>query len=323
MAEKARLKLSFVGTSTDRVQPLVDGDVQPEGIELIHTNSGMTEAAWRVLKFKEFQVQELPISCFFMARSLGLDLVAIPVFPRRTFMHTGFSCHVDSGIAKPSDMVGKRIGMAEFQQTGSMWARGILEHDFGVSQYKVQWVEQAEKLSHGDTFFNPPEGVSVERISPDKSLSSMLVNHELDAARVGLPRNRADQSKVRPLFDDAIAEGVRYFSDHGFIPANHIYAIRRDVYEEYPWVALNLYYAFVKAKEISLETLGDRLPTNLVFGQEYMQRTRDAFGDDPFPYGVKPNEKMLETCIDFCFEQGLTDRKASLEEVFAPIVMNL
>lgn len=307
----------------DRVAPLLDGTVQPEGIELIHTNSGMTEASWRVLKFQEFQLQELPISCFFMARSMGLDLLAIPVFPRRTFMHTGFQCHVDAGISQPGDLQGRRIGMAEFQQTGSMWARGILEHDFGVSQYTVEWVEQAEKLSHGATFFNPPEGVSVERISPDRSLWSMLVNHELDAARTGPPRNRADRAKVRPLFADAIAEGMRYYADHGFIPANHIYAIRGDVYEEHPWVAMNLYNAFVKAKAISNESLGDRIPTSMVFGSEYMQKTREAFREDPFPYGVRPNETMLQTCIDFCFEQGLTKEKEPLETLFAPIIMEL
>ncbi|HTE84042.1 MAG TPA: hypothetical protein VK821_04865 [Dehalococcoidia bacterium] len=323
MAQKAKLRLSFVGTLTDRVAPLLDGTVEPEGIELVHTNSGMTEASWRVLKFQEFQVQELPISCFFMAGSLGLDLVAIPVFPRRTFMHTGFQCHLESGIERPSDLAGKRVGMAEFQQTGSMWARGILEHDFGVSQFKVQWVEQAERLSHGATFYTPPKGVSLERIPSSKNLSAMLVNHELDAARVGPPRNRADREKVKPLFQDPVKEGIRFFSDHGFIPANHIYAIRRDVYEEYPWVALNLYNAFVKAKEIARGTLDDRIPTDMVFGSEYMQQTRDIFGDDPFPYGFNPNEKMLQSCVEFCQEQGLANTTESLESHFASVTLEL
>src|SRR6266567_40985 len=323
MVGKARLRLSFIGTSTDRVEPLLDGTVQPEGIELVHTTCGMTEASWRVLKFQEFQLQELPISCFFMARSMGLELVAIPVFPRRSFMHTGFQCNIDAGITQPGDLEDKRIGMAEFQQTGSMWARGILEQDFGVSQYKVQWVEQAERLSHGATFFNPPAGVSVERITPDKSLSAMLVNHEIAAARVGAPRNRADRAKVKPLFEDSIAEGIRYFNDHGFIPANHIYALRGDVYAEHPWVAMNIYQAFVKAKSISDETLGDRIPTGMVFGSEYMEKTRATFGDDPFPYGVRPNEKMLQTCIEFCNEQGLTKQKEPLESLFAPILLEL
>jgi 4,5-dihydroxyphthalate decarboxylase len=318
MAKKAKLQLSFVGASTDRVDPILDGVVQPEGIELVHTLAGMTEASWRVLTFQEFQFQELPISVFFMARSRGIDLRAIPVFPRRTFMHTGFQYNVDAGISQPSDLNGKRIGMAEFQQTGSMWARGILEHDFGVSQRTVHWVEQAERLSHGVRFFTPPAGVDVEYVPPEKNLTAMLVNQDLDAARVGAPRNRADRARVKPLFPDPIAEGLRYHADHGFIPANHIYALRGDVCAEYPWVALNLYNAFVKAKDVADASLGDRIPTSMVFGAEYMQRTREAFGDDPFAYGIKPNEKMLQTCIDFCYEQGLTREKEPLESIFAP-----
>jgi 4,5-dihydroxyphthalate decarboxylase len=323
MSAKARLSLSFVGTATDRVAAILDGTVEPEGIELIHTNSGMTEASWRVLKYREFQVQELPISCFFMAESLGLDLVGIPVFPRRTFMHTGFQYHVDSGITQPNDLAGKRVGMAEFQQTGSMWARGILEHDFGVAQASVAWFEQAERLSHGEVFYNPPPGVKVERVPTSKNLSAMLLSHDLDAARVGPPRNKADRDKVKPLFPDPVKEGIRFFADHGFIPANHIYAIRRDVHEEYPWVALNLYNAFVRAKDNSRGSLENRIPTDMVFGDEYMQQTRDTFGDDPFPYGFKANEKMLQICATYCQEQGLAQSSRPVESYFAPVTLSL
>jgi 4,5-dihydroxyphthalate decarboxylase len=323
MSAKAKLSLSFVGTLTDRVAPLLDRTVEPEGIELIHTNSGMTEASWRTLKYKEFQIQELPISCFFMAESFDLSLVGIPVFPRRTFMHTGFQYHVDSGISSPGDLAGKRVGMAEFQQTGSMWARGILEHDFGVAQSSVQWFEQAERLSHGEVFYVPPKGVTVERVPATKNLSAMLLNHEIDAARVGSPRNRADREKVKPLFPEPVKEGIRFFSDHRFIPANHIYAVRSDVHDEYPWVALNLYNAFVRAKDLARSSLEDRIPTDMVFGTEYMQQTRDTFGDDPFPYGFKANENMLQTCATYCQEQGLAQRSRRLESYFAPVTLNL
>src|SRR5437763_10918357 len=140
------LQLSILGTVTDRVAPVLDGTVQPEGIQINHTNNGMTEASWRVLTGQQFDVQEMPISCFLLARSQGIDLLAIPVFPRRSFMHTGFLYHVDAGIEQPSDLNGKRVGMAEFQQATASWARGILQHDFGVDQYKVRWVEQPERL---------------------------------------------------------------------------------------------------------------------------------------------------------------------------------
>ena len=99
--------------------------------------------------------------------------------------------------------------------------------------------------------------------------------------------------------------------------------IRGDVYRENPWVALNLYNAFVQAKNVATRTLRQRMPTDLVFGPEYMQQTRAVFGDDPYPYGVKANEAMLNTLIDYSHEQGLTKQRANIEEMFAPITLHV
>ena len=107
-----------------------------------------------------------------------------------------------------------------------------------------------------------------------------------------------------------IAEATRFVKKHGFIPANHAYAIRGDVDRQYPWLAFNLYSAFVKAKAIAQENLADSIPSGLFFGREYLAKTRDIFGADPFPYGIKPNRPMLETIIDYSHEQGLTPKRA-------------
>jgi len=269
-----------------------------------------------------------------------MDFVAIPVFPSRRFMHTQLSYHVDSGIQQPGDVVGKRIGVGEYQQTASLWVRGILEHDFGVSQYKVDWhMERTEELSHGGaTGFTPPKGISFFRIPPDKSLASMLVNHELDVAAVDRAFARetniidrstrirgtgGDWSKVRPLFPDRMAEGVRFFAQHGFIPANHAYVIRGDVHRKYPWVAFNLYSAFLKAKAIAQERLAESIPSGLIFGREYLAKTREIFGADPFPYGIKENRSMLETLVEYSHEQGLIPQKSKIEDLFAPSTVDL
>jgi 4,5-dihydroxyphthalate decarboxylase len=343
MVTKAKLRLSFMSSVSDRVAPLIDGRVQPEGIELIHTMSGMSEGAWRVLNFKEFQVHELSISSYIIAKSMGMDFIAIPVFPHRTFMHTGVLYHEDSGIQKPSDLNGKKLGVGEYQQTAVLWMRGILMHDFDVDQFKVHWwMERTEEMSHGGaTGFKPMEGISFNRIPADKSLSSMLVSHELDAARVTYPwvrsyqdgnnvdrswkiKGEGDWSKVKPLFPDKRAEGIRFFKEHGFIPANHTYVIRGDVYREHPWVALNLYNALVQAKQVSIDTLEERMPTNLVFGNDYMKMTREALGtEDPYPYGFKANQKMLQTIVDYSHEQGFIKEKPKVEELFAPVTVSL
>jgi 4,5-dihydroxyphthalate decarboxylase len=334
-----KLRLSFISAFNERVDPLMQGVVRAEGIELIPTYSHPSETFWRQLKFKEFDAGEMSMSSYLIARERGFDLIALPVFPSRRLFHTELSCHVDAGIEKPEDLVGKRIGVGEYQQTAALWQRGILEHDFGVSQYKVHWyMERTEELSHGgQTGFTPPQGISFQRIPPEKSLASMLMNHELDAAAINSPWSKmptfigrshrlggsGDWSKVKMLFSDRLAEGARFFKKWGFLPVNHAYTIRGDVYRKHPWVAFNLYAAFIKAKEYFNSKLLDKIPSALFFGKEYLAKTQEMFGSDPYPYGVKANRKMLETLIDFSHAQGLITRKPKIEDLFAPSTLDL
>src|SRR5215467_10414714 len=184
-----KLRLSFISAFNERVDPLMKGIVQAEGIEIVPTYSHPSETFWRQLKFQEFEVGEMSMSSYLIARERGFDIIALPVFPSRRLFHTELSYHTDSGIKEPRDLIGKRIGVGEYQQTAALWQRGILEHDFGVSQYKVHWyMERTEELSHGGaTGFTPPPGISFQRIPPDKSMASMLVNNELDVAAINSP----------------------------------------------------------------------------------------------------------------------------------------
>jgi 4,5-dihydroxyphthalate decarboxylase len=200
-------------------------------------------------------------------------------------------------------------------------------------------MERTEELSHGGaTGFTPPPGISFQRIPPDKSMASMLMNNELDAAAINspwkntpniisrshrIPGTGGDPSKVKLLFDDRKSEGKRFFQKWGFLPANHAYTIRGDIYRKYPWAAFNLYSAFVKAKAHFNAKLMDSIPSGLFFGKEYLAMTQEIFGSDPYPYGVKGNRKMLETLIDFSHEQGLTSKKARVEELFAESTRDL
>jgi 4,5-dihydroxyphthalate decarboxylase len=335
----AKLNLSFISAFNERVDPLMKGAVQAQGIEIVPTYSHPSETFWRQLKFQEFEVGEMSMSSYLIARERGFNLIALPVFPSRRLFHTELSYNIDSGVKKPEDLDGKRIGVGEYQQTAALWQRGILEHDFGVSQYKVHWyMERTEELSHGGaTGFRPPEGISFQRIPPDKSMASMLVGGELDAAAINSPWKNmpnvigrshripgsGDWSKIKPLFPDRIAEGRRFYQKWQFLPVNHAYTIRGDVYEKYPWVAFNLYTAFVKAKEHFNARLADSIPTALFFGREYLAMTQEIFGADPYPYGVKANRKMLETLIDFSHEQGLITNKPKVDELFAASTLGL
>ncbi len=336
----AKLQLSFVSGLNERVAPLFDGRVEVEGVELITTHSDPSETFWRQLNFNEFEVAEMSLSSYLIAKSHGADMIAIPAFPGRRFMHTQLSYHVGSGINDAHDLEGKRIAYGDYQQTAALWTRGILEHDFGVSQYKLHWfMERTEELSHGGaTEFKPPDGISFSRIPANESMASMLVANKIDVAPVTRAFRRgsnlidrstqnraqgADWSNVKPLFPDRIAEGERFYRKHGYIPANHTYIIRGDVYRAHPWLAFNLYKAFLAAKEIATQTLSESIPTGLVFGADYLARTREIFGPDPYPYGIKANRAMLQTIIDYSHEQGLTNTKQAIEDLFAPSTLDL
>ena len=334
----AKLTLGFISAFNERVEPLMNGTVKAEGIELIPTYSHPAETFWRQLKFGEFEVAEMSLSSYLIARAQGADMIAIPAFPTRRLFQTELSYHVDSGIAKPEDLAGKRLGVAEYQQTAALWIRGILEHDFGVSQYKIHWyMERSEEMSHGGaTGFKPPPGISFNRIEKNNSLASTLLANELDVAHVASPWvlqanaldrssriGGSDWSKIMPLFPDRMAEATRFHKKHGFLPVNHTYIIRGDIYKKYPWVAFNLYTGFVKAKALARQKMLEQIPSALFFGPEYAAMTRDRIGDDPFPYGIKANRAMLDTIIGFSHEQGLTPRRMKTEELFAESTLDL
>ena len=188
-------------------------------------------------------------------------------------------------------------------------------------------------MSHGGaTGFKPPPGISFNRIAPDKSLASTLLHHELDVAHIASPwvlrANALDRSsritggagdwnKIKPLFPDRISEGARYFQKHGFLPVNHTYILRGDIHRRHPWLAGSLYDGFLRAKEYAAAQLPEKIPAALIFGSEYLSKTRGIFGDDPFPYGIKGNAAMLETITSYSHEQGFTPRKMKVEELFA------
>jgi 4,5-dihydroxyphthalate decarboxylase len=333
-----KLNLAFISAFNERVEPLMNGTVKAEGIELIPTYSHPAETFWRQLKFGEFDVAEMSMSSYLIAKAQGADMIALPAFPSRRLFQTELSYHVDSGIAAAADLAGKRLGVAEYQQTAALWIRGILEHDFGVSQYKIHWyMERSEEMSHGGaTGFKPPPGISFNRIEKNKSLASTLLANELDVAHVASPWvlqanaldrssriGAGDWSKVKPLFPDRMAEGARFYKKHGFLPVNHTYIVRGDVYKKHPWVAFNLYDGFVKAKALAGEKMLERIPSALFFGSEYATMTRDMLGDDPFPYGIKANRAMLDTIIGFSHEQALTPRRLKIGELFAESTLDL
>jgi 4,5-dihydroxyphthalate decarboxylase len=332
----ADLKLTLATASYDRVRPLAEGSVKPDGIELEVKFSAPSETFYKMLKFDEFDVSEMSFSSYLIAKSQGREWTAIPVFPFRNLFHLSIYCRPEAGIREPRDLHGKRFGLTEYQVTAALWTRGTLQHDFDVDLSKVRWfVERTPEMSHGGvTGFSPPPGISIERIPEQETLQSLLDRGELDAI---LPSpypgmksrlNRtdeialADSGRARRLFASPRDEARRYVERNGFLHANHTVVIRNEVLDQHPWVAESIYRAFVGAKAAAYARLDYLRRSSLVFSGLYLEEERELLGSDPFPYGIEANRKTLDVLFGYSHEQGFIPRKPSLESLFAADTMD-
>ena len=328
------LTLSIALSDNERTRPLAQGRFQPQGVRLIPTVVHPSEMFWRQLKYRDFDISEMSLSSLFIATARGdRNWVALPIYTSRTFFHTNILVRADRGILRPEDLRGKRVGVPEYQQTAALWSRGILEHEFGVSARDIEWyMERGPDKSHGGaTGFRPPEGVRLTQIAPITNIGEMLVRGELDATLLYLNnRNLVDRSTldldtvdvIQPLFKDKQAETRRYFAKTGIYPINHTVVIKRELHERHPWLALNIYHAFVAAKKDvereTADTMQSYFDTGLIdpAGQKALQA-------DPKAYGMKASRKVIETIAGFVHEQGLTDRRVAVEELFAPSTLEI
>ena len=335
----ARLSLSVCLSRNPMTQPILTGQVSPEGIDWIPSSVHPSEMFWRQLRYADFDVSEMSLSSLSIAAWRGMrDWVAIPVFTTRRFFHTGIMVRSGAAIEDPRDLAGKRVGVPEYQQTAAVWARGALEHEFGVSPEQIWWfMERPPARSHGgSTGFVPPPRVQLDHIDPRSSIGAMLERGELDAALIYLSgRNLVDRTtrgvselwEVRPLFADPVAEGQRYYAKTGILPVNHVVVIRADLLEQHPWVALNVFSAFVAAKQAvfgSLAALEGELGTGGGLLEPWLQIgavERSALTRlteiDPLPYGLAAQGTVLETLTDYLAEQHLIGRRSDVSELFA------
>ncbi|NKB22513.1 MAG: hypothetical protein GKS01_18665 [Alphaproteobacteria bacterium] len=323
-----KLTLSIATDTNPRTRPIMDGAVEIDGVDLIHTALHPSEMFWRQLKFGDFDVSEMSFSSLIKAVARGDDSwVGIPVFTTHHFFQNWILIRKDAGIEKPEDMRGKRIGVPEFQQTAAVWSRGMLKHEFGVDQTEMEYfMERLPETSHGGaTGFQPPPGVTVNQIPIETNIGEMLLDGELDATLLYLSRpNLVDRSSAdlwnHPnfgyLFPDPEAESLRYYQKTNIYPINHTMVIRRTLAEEHPWLLLNILKAFNKANEVAnqqrLEHIDYYRASGLISADAYK-----ALSEPLVEHGVKANRETLEAATLYSYEQGLTPRQVALDEVFA------
>ncbi len=321
----SKLKLTFACWNYDRTRALMDGSVQPDGIDLNYLNLPVEETFFRMLRHKEFELAELSLSSYTVSLfSEQRPFVAIPVFPSRFFRHSCIYVNANSGIRSAKDLIGKRVGNPEYQMTAPVWIRGILSDHYGVPVDSVTYFTggeeepgRSEKIK-----LDLPANIKVQRIGAQQTLSQMLLDGEIDALYTArMPSSyRKGGGKVKRLFEDFEPVERNYFKETGIFPIMHTVAMRRDVFEANRWIAQSMMKALVESQKRTYEDLYETaaLKTMLPWLTSHVEQVKREMGDDFWPYGFEKNEKTLSTFLRYHFEQGLSKRLLQPQDLFAP-----
>jgi 4,5-dihydroxyphthalate decarboxylase len=321
----SKLRLTLGAWDYDRIRPLFDGSIQPEGIEITPVVSRPSETFFRMLRHSEFEVAELSFANYTMLRARGDDsFIAIPVFPSRLFRHSCIYVNKNASINEPKDLMGKKIGVPEYSMTAAVFARGMLLHEYGIEPDSIEWFsgtqDGLQRPSRID--YDLPESVVLHRMPLEQDMGPMLDSGELDAIiSPNAPHSlNDDPSPVRRLFEDYRQAEKEYFSKTGIFPIMHTVVLRKDVYEAYPWAATSLYEAFNKAKDYAYQELmeTDALKLTLPWVVAEVEETRRIMGHDFWAYGIQRNRVSLEALPQYLHEQSLSERVPEIEELFAP-----
>jgi 4,5-dihydroxyphthalate decarboxylase len=319
----AKMQLTLACEDYDRTRPIKERRVKPEGVEINYLVMPVEEIFWRMMKYEEFDVSELSMGAFLTAAARGRrPFVAIPVFPSRTFRHRCIFVNTTSGIERPEDLRGKRMGVPEYSMTAAVWLRGLFEHEYGIPPSEIHWIQAGEEQPgrKDRVDFEMPPGVRMDSKN-DRTLNEMIASGEI--AAMMSPRMPTcfleGAPNVRRLFPNYRQAEMEYFAKTGLFPIMHLIVIKRAIYEKHPWVAQTLYKAFCEAKDRCMRELYDTniLRVSLPWTSAEYEETRDLMTADYWPYGLNSNRMNLETLHGYLFEQGLIKQRLNLDELFA------
>jgi 4,5-dihydroxyphthalate decarboxylase len=322
----ANLALSVAVGDYDRNRPLINGAVRIDGVDPVFMTLSPEEIFFRAFRSQDFDICELSLSSYTLRTALGdCPYVGVPAFVSRMFRHTSIWVRTDR-IQEPKDLKGKKVGLPEWQLTANVWARAILEDDFGVKGSDIHWIRGGIE-EPGRPEKNPirlPPGVRMEDAPAGATISQMLIDGEIDGFVAPRPPSfmTAETKNVGWLFRDPTAAAKDYFKRTGVFPIMHLIGIRKTLVEKHPYLPVAVFKAFEASKAAAMAALRDTSATKvtLPFVEERLKEARDLMGDDFWAYGVEPNRRTLETFLRHHHSQGLSPRVMKVEEMFHPSV---
>jgi 4,5-dihydroxyphthalate decarboxylase len=306
----------------DHTRALADGRVKAEGLEVkfVHI-SPPSQIFLRMLRDEEFDASEMSLSNYMIALGKGdRRFIAIPVFPSRVFRHSFIWINARSGVTKPEELKGKKVGIADYSMTALLFVRGLLRHQYGVAPEDIHWYRRRSE----HVAIEIPPGIRIDNIAKNETLDGLIESGHLDALAVTSPPQPFLQGSplVRRLFPDSRAVEAAYYLETKIFPIMHMVVIRRAVYEQDPTIAVRLTQGFAAAKRLAFEAYEEGL-SSLPWVNLDLEFARQVLGPDVYPYGVKENLPTLEAATLYSNEQGLTARKFAVEELFAPATLEL
>jgi 4,5-dihydroxyphthalate decarboxylase len=318
----ASVHLTLAVCDYEHVREITQGLVRADGVTLTPLIfPSIEEITFRFTKSLEWDVSELSFGKYISLASQGIaDMVAIPVFPSRVHRHSAIYVRSDRGIRTAKDLEGRAVGIPEWAQTAGIYVRGILAEEYGVDLAKIRWLQagvnepgRAEKVE-----LNLPAGINYQA-RPDTSLSAMLASGAVDAViSARAPAGFGPDGAVVRLFPNYRAEEERFFKKTGIFPIMHLITMRRTIFAQHPWIAMNLFKMFDEAKRRCFNRMRDftcaRIP--LPWAAAIVDEIAADFGPDPYPYGIEESRPTLEAFCRYAHDQGVTHRRMTVEELF-------
>ena len=289
-------------------QALKDGTATPRTFAFdFEEVPAIIQAFRRMVRGLEFDISEMAITTYICARAHGKRFTALPIFPMRAFHHGAIVYHTKSGIRSPKDLEGKKVGVNRgYTVTTGLWARSILQHQYGVDLKRITWVLSGDEHV---AEWKPP--ANVVPIEAGKKLEEMLASGEI-AAATGL---QIDSPDVKPLIPNARDAGFEALRERGLYPINHTVVVKDELLSAHPELAADIFHAFADAKRPYVRRLAAGEVEPMSKDDEMFRRVMDVIGD-PLPYGIAPNRRMLEAVVQHALEQGIISRPVAVEDLF-------
>jgi 4,5-dihydroxyphthalate decarboxylase len=334
-AEISRPKINVAGYPYDRVQAIKDGLVGIDQADVSFYNENIYSLNAQAFgPQKTYEVTELgliPYASKYINEGFR-EYVLIPVFISRTFRHRNIYVHVDSGIEKPEDLRGKRVGTPGYGMSASTWIRGMLLDEYGVKANELRWIEttkssDAGTLNTGFAQYYFPDDFPLVKGPPGVDESELLLSGGCDALITAItPKSYADGNpKIRRLFSDVKATEQQYYRETGLFPIMHVVAIRADVAKEKSWLPAAVFQMYSEAKQMAYDNLATTtvLKTSLPWAMDEYEETTKLMGNDYWRYGIEANRKELEAVMRYSYEQGLVKEHGRFEAMFHPSTLEL